>query len=291
MTQAERQFGTCPYLGTRHDSASFIAFPSQHNYCHACTPKSPVKLEYQDEHCLTTHHTDCIVFNSTPAIALPESLRLPKTEIPKKTNRIIGAIFIFTAALLFFGLTGRTDWQIFPTTERISAPPDITSSQTEIAAGENTPLPTSIMVLIPVTGSTLTVSPTPLIASRFLLGSPLGRDNKYMIHTVLSGDSLSRIAEKYGSSIEAIIISNYVLKSPIQAGMLIVIPIGVTDPAELPAFEPYQVTGQQTTTKEISASTGADKSLIEFHNNLEENQLLPNGAWILIPREVRSSQP
>lgn len=146
------------------------------------------------------------------------------------------------------------------------------------------------MVLIPVTGSTLTVSPTPLISSHFLLGSPLGRDNKYVIHTVVSGDSLSRIAEKYGSSIEAITASNYVLKLPIQAGMLIVIPIGVTSPAELPAFEPYQVTIQQATTEEISAITNADKNLIEFHNDLEENQLLPNGAWILIPREL-STQP
>jgi hypothetical protein len=291
MAQTERQSGTCPHLGTRHDPASFIAFPSQHNHCHTCTPTSPVKLEHQDTHCLSASHADCVVFNTTPATALPASLRLQKTEVPKKPNRMIGIIIVLTAISLFLGLTAKTDWQIFSTTaEKTPTPSDMTSSQAQIATGENTPLPTSVMVLIPVTGGTLTVSPTPLIASHFLLGSPLGRDNKYMIHTVLSGDSLSRIAEKYGSSIEAITASNYVLKSPIQAGMLIVIPIGVNDPTELPAFEPYQVTAQQATTEEISASTGVEKNLIEFHNNLEENQIIPNGAWILILRKP-SPQP
>ena len=52
----------CPFVGLEEDPQSLTSYPSPRNYCHK--PKQPkqIKLEYQQQYCLSIAHQRCLVF-------------------------------------------------------------------------------------------------------------------------------------------------------------------------------------------------------------------------------------
>jgi hypothetical protein len=52
----------CSYVGLHDDAQSLAAFPSALNFCHRLIEPKPVKLDYQQQYCLSPAHQRCIVF-------------------------------------------------------------------------------------------------------------------------------------------------------------------------------------------------------------------------------------
>lgn len=64
----------CPYLGLEEDRHTRLLFPSPVGFCYRARPAGPVKLGYQQTHCLTAVHRECPVFQQTSRASLPRQL-------------------------------------------------------------------------------------------------------------------------------------------------------------------------------------------------------------------------
>jgi hypothetical protein len=71
---------------------------------------------------------------------------------------------------------------------------------------------------------------------------------------------------------------------PLWEGVLVVIPLNITDVSALPAFEPYQVKDRSLTLKETAFALNASSESVSRYNQMDPSTILPVGSWLLIPR-------
>jgi len=151
----------------------------------------------------------------------------------------------------------------------------------------STETPTNTITRTPTMTFTPSYTPTPSATNTdippFSLGYPIGGDQKFIVYKVASGENLNYIAEKFGTSVEAIQAVNHSLPSPIWQGTIMVVPLNVIDPAGLPILTSYKVASDQVTIEEIANFMIADLQLIKYYNNCEAGQKFSAGAWVLIP--------
>jgi LysM repeat protein len=117
----------------------------------------------------------------------------------------------------------------------------------------------------------------------------IGKDYPFIIHKMQTGENLSQFAYKYQTSIEAIIRVNYSLNIPVWVGALVVIPVGFTDVAQMPYFQPYSVTTGGITVEALANELSTNLNNFKIYNDIKTGERFNMGDWVLIPRSQAAS--
>jgi capsular exopolysaccharide synthesis family protein len=99
---------TCPFLGLENDSTTALGFPSEGNFCHHARPIAPVRIEHQDEYCLSAGHINCPIYQRVQAAPLPVAVAAPSYQ-QGRHRRMLAAVagslvIMAVAAFVLFGL-------------------------------------------------------------------------------------------------------------------------------------------------------------------------------------------
>ncbi|MBI5296404.1 MAG: hypothetical protein HY869_13085 [Chloroflexi bacterium] len=316
VTQGGR---SCPYLGLVDDADTSLAFPSAWNYCHRGRPGATPSLRYQAEFCLGAGHSQCPVFQNQQA-TLPRNTRVRGQQAPGRPFLAWTLIVVAILALGGLGWGLITPGLIFPIptpTYTATPRPTLTPSPTRTSSPSSTPTATDTPSITPTLGtvtmtytptrtftptrtltpsrtatithtpsSTATYSSTPSLMpplSKRGLEMPIGGDLQFVIHKVKVGENMNQYAAKYNTSIEAIVMINYKLKTPLWEDTLLVIPVGFTDISGLPSFEAHQVTEADRSAEALAAELGVSAADLALYNAIADGELLQPGDWILVP--------
>ena len=320
---------TCQYLGLHDDPDTHMTFTSPLNNCHRGRTSAPVLLNHQGSYCLQENHVNCPVYRQGADKTFPRELRgrsAKRSEYTypvfrkRKCTWLLWSSMIVLVILLGLGywLSGiggslvavfsPTPTQL-PSASKTPIPALITSlpshSPTFIPSATPGLVQTSTVTPFPTLTSTLdqefslsltsqaiipSLSPTPTEISPHSLEVPIGSVQKYLIHQVVTGENLTGLAAMYKTSIEAIMKVNIALKVPIREDSIVVMPLDISNPDGLPAFEPYQVKEDQIVVESLAAELKTDPTLLKYFNLYNDGERLREGDWILIPR-VRQEVP
>jgi hypothetical protein len=117
------------------------------------------------------------------------------------------------------------------------------------------------------------------------LDVPIGTDYQFIIHQVLEGESLEQFAVQYDTSREVITKINYFLPVPLWVNWLVIIPVNLTDPGDLPTFEAYLVTEETISIGKLSEKLAVNLEDLSYYNGIGVEHVMKSGEWLLIPRE------
>ncbi|HEX6138944.1 MAG TPA: LysM peptidoglycan-binding domain-containing protein [Candidatus Limnocylindria bacterium] len=232
----------CPYLAIATDRRSVVdGFDPDHR-CQAASPPEALSRTEQATLCLTESHVDCVRFLAAReawASSLPIAPRpapdafVPRTRLvlqPSGGRRLVGPSAPFAHARRRWAIGGAVTLLAFAAaasaasgqldgvlgvprdsgspaavpTEAASEPPSATASPTVLATVQPsvTPLPSPL----PTPSSVASSEPTP------------------RTYTVVSGDTLSAIAARFGTTVAAIQSANGLSGETINIGQVLVIP-------------------------------------------------------------------
>lgn len=279
----------CQYLGLENDPGTIFNFPSLGNVCYHCKPPAVPLLEHQHKICLTNSFSDCPVFISQNEIRLPKSLS--ETINYKKKNQTLpwiigGALTIVVIGLVI--LLGQNNPVITPEVEDSLSSNPTQRTLTSDLNQDHTPQPEASepFIMAEVTPN-ITADVTQLLNSEVLLklDTPIGSEQKFIIHSVLNGESIEQYAVQYDTNKQSIIDVNYFLPIPLWINWLIIIPIDLEDANDMPTFEAYVVTDNVITVEELALKLSIDATELIYYNGIESNYVLKSGNWLLIPRE------
>lgn len=286
----DRKDIVCPFLGLQDDSSTAYQFASYAHQCFHARPVSAVKPEAQRKYCLTINHATCEEFIRTPNTALPTSLRFENgSKLLEVTRKRWVWVFLLVLALL----TGIA-WLIRSRVPLSSGNP----AQAPIVVMSAGLKDTATQALInkptkvqPTTTPTIVVTATtnqelkaiiPAVRPPHYLETPIGLEQKLIIHRVLVGESLPSIANLYWTTTEAIQSVNYSLPIPLLIDWLVVVPSNQKDVKGLPAFKAYIVTADVSVTT-LAQQLSIDPGLLELYNGLKGEDTLKTGEWVLVP--------
>jgi hypothetical protein len=227
--------------------------------------------------------------NATPTVTLSATSTPTSTSSPTLTATLVPTTTRTATLPVPFGSVTITRT---PTSTRTATrTPTPTPTPTPTLPPTLTTTPTSVT---PPRAVTLTSTPartrTPTsIPSKHQLDIPIGTDYKFVIHRVSGGENMDQYAEKYHTSVDAILAVNYNLKTPMWVDALVIIPVGFTDVSSLPSFETYVVTETGRTAESLAQELGVDPRDLKYYNAIGDGEALLVGDWLLIPR-ARPSQ-
>jgi LysM repeat protein len=115
------------------------------------------------------------------------------------------------------------------------------------------------------------------------LDMPIGSAHLFVIHRIVQGESLFTMATKYNTSTEAIKNVNYNMPDPVWVDWLVIIPVDTSDVSGLPTFEAYMVVEGGVSIKWLAEILKLDTTSLKFYNGLENDYLLSDGEWLLLP--------
>jgi LysM repeat protein len=204
----------CVWLGSQKDASTHFAYPIAENQC--CAPNGPrlLELAHQTRWCLTDDHSACSFFVSPDSLPANDLAEWTSTDTSGRRIRLGwitagGVVLVLLIIAVLVSIFGQNQTHgdgigsanlvtaavtSTPTVRRTQPTPTIESATRSPTATE-TPLATS------------TASPTPLT------------------YTVQPGDTLSKIATRFGISVTAIAEANNI-KDPtrIKTGAVLIIP-------------------------------------------------------------------
>jgi hypothetical protein len=280
----------CPELGAQDDPSISCAYPSYQNTCFHCQKLATPSLETQTKFCLTSDYDACPVRALPADQDFPAQMRFKPIAAPRSNTQ---AIMIMAVALIL-GLVIWVGWN--PIGQLILPPPTsrinlvLASHPTKTPEPSATPiLPTTTRRPRPTVTSTITPTATitiqPTTITRALdLPYSVGQ-TRFVIHRILSGETLERLARKYNTT-EAIIRNiNKVLPSPLWAGSVIIISPGMQsiDPA-LPTFEPYQVPDAAIMLADLAKRLNVEPALLKYYTGCNDPCRFAAREWLVIPR-------
>ncbi len=303
---------TCPFLGLEDDAGTSQAFPSIWNICHRCLPIAPPNFKHQREYCLNANHRTCLVYlrpyNTEP---MPLHLRAPgnRPNRPRYipwgrfaiTSAVVVALFILgwgvlNQRVLSFEI-GKAAEPVFDSGASIMTPPPPAAKTSSASTVKNTaalPDPSASVTVTHFTTNTLT-STVSLFSGRTAtsvnrkhqLDVPIGTDRKFVIHKVVDGESLELYASRYDTSREAILALSFNKEVPVWVDSLVVIPLGFTNVAGLPAFVVYRVKEEERgiSTEALAKRLKVDLQDFKYYNGVTDDGDRPLvGDYFLIPR-------
>ena len=112
-----------------------------------------------------------------------------------------------------------------------------------------------------------------------------GDDIQFLIHRTRAGETLSQFSNQYNTNVDTIRAVNDNLPSVLYVDVVVVIPIGVDDPAGLPQFSAYEVTMRGMTLETLAQELSADPQTMSKYNNLPSDYVFEPGDWVLVPRD------
>jgi hypothetical protein len=220
---------SCPHLGLLDDGDKSLTFPSLSSGCHCCRPVAVPNLRHQVEYCLSEDYCQCPVYLRQPSPdPLPGHLRAHQNHA-NQFGRSLAHPFIFSIIGImvlitlgwFLGVPGLSMlWtsptavttltvslsRTSPSAVAISVIPSLTSTadHTSDLFVTNSPIPVTSHTLtdIPTSSRISTSAASP---SKRHLETPLGTEYKFLIHKVSGGENFNLYADKYDTSVEAIV--------------------------------------------------------------------------------------
>jgi len=286
---------SCPYIGLRHDRATYSNFPSIDNVCYHAQPINSLAFSHQHEYCLTKTYTTCSVYASRKGIKLPEELQ---QTVEKKTGNkwmlIIFGICIILGIAIFLGVywnnnkfTSGATLQT-PTQSQTIEPPKVTFTNTSTTTRTVKPTQTTPSLTTTsratATFATSIPSSTPTEVRSFGLESVIGQDPQFIIHRTIEGESIPLFSVLYDSSEEAITAVNHDLPPVLLIDQIIVIPLNLTNPTGIPPFIAYEILESSITFEQIANELSVPLEELLNYNNVNAGYTLQQGDWILIPQ-------
>lgn len=276
----------CPSLGLLDDEDTLLDFPSVWNYCHRARPIVPPNIKHQAEFCLCENYQHCPVFLREQTAPLSEHLRAPLN----RTNRIRGfSRKTFVVILVAISIIALLGWVILnqklflPTV--VNTPSSVPIVNIPIAASASFPKEIIPTILTQPHTMTATIPPESATGSfsKHQLDMPIGTDYKFVFHRVKEGENLDQYASQYNTSIEAIVLVNYNLKTPVWIDTVVIIPVDIMNVAGLPAFEVYNVLEPGNSLDILAEELAVDAADLKYYNALNDTESLLVGDWLLIP--------
>jgi LysM repeat protein len=282
----------CPHIGLKDDPATSLGYPSAWNYCHRAKPIAVAGLDHQRTYCLTATHVTCPVFLKPESSPMPAELQAPDNGLGRGRRTLwvtVSALVVLAVLVVvvvwqgiargFFFLPSQQGKSTStPTLTALPASPSATLASTLAGSTPASPTPTLVPTKTPLP------TPTTQPVLNLDLETPLGLNKAFLIHRMLEGESLDRLASKYSTTVALIQAVNFYLPSPLLVGRTIVIPLGKIDIQGLPAFEPQMVVGSMTV-DEFAQSISVKTSTLSYYNGLTAAYRLSPGDWLLVPRE------
>jgi len=297
----------CPHLGGPKDQDIYYQYPSNWNRCYRPETSQRVSLLQQEEHCLCDRFESCKVYRPEWDGVFPsEWIRLPEHSESGRRARwtrrqlIILSVFLLiaagtlAAAVLGFLTPAKIAQDVVSVfdedsgstasslpTVTVIAPAASPTPEPATALPTATAIPLPTMTPQPTAELPPTATPFPTPGPGF--GTPFGPDAGYVIHIVVEGESFTLIGRRYGASAEAVeAVNPNEYGTSLWVGQPIVVPVGVTDAADLPVFR-IVFTTQSVSLAAFAAENGADAEQIRFYNALGESDIVPSGRWMIIP--------
>ena len=207
---------------------------------------------------------------------------------------LIPGIFGILAVVVIIQIIIRTDWihqiinnsnsqsSISSSTPIVEEHPSLSTDIDQIAGIVETETITQSSETVKTKSPEVepTKKPDPVLA----LDTPIGRDQKFIIHRVIEGESLQYLADRYNTSPQAIMTVNDDIISPLWVGWIVVIPMNTTDVDGLPSFSAYQIDNEGITLERIAAQLDVSAEQLSLYNYIEEEHILHKGEWLIIPR-------
>lgn len=279
----------CQYLGLLNDPKTIFNFPSLGNLCYRCRPPSVPLLEHQLSTCLTKSFTKCTVYSSEKGNKLPKNL----SELAnyKATNRKLPWIIGGTAIIALISvviLLNQNKPVTKPEFNNVDSSTLVQETLTDESSQSMTPNQEGLVTATNTEiAPNVTAEATQTAATEVThkLDTPIGGEQKFIIHQVLDGESIEQYAIQYNTSKDAIIDVNYFLPIPLWINWLIIIPVDLMDTVNLPTFEAYVVIDEMITVEQLAEKLAIDVTELGFYNGIESDYVLKSGNWLLIPRE------
>ena len=136
---------------------------------------------------------------------------------------------------------------------------------------------TSIPTLPATSTAELEPSPGPAVMT------PFGPNGQYLLHRVRSGESLSLIANLYGTTTDVIIAQNLLVPgSTLWPGEILVIFPARMDSEGLPRFRVVFLE-EEVLISDFAAEHSASEEDLRFYNSLGSGEIIPARRWMIIP--------
>lgn len=283
--------GKCPYLGIKTDPDTSFDYPSIWNTCHRTkTPEIPL-LEHQNAICLTPEHTICPVFVGTKDDKFPSELieHVQYRSRKIKYAWIVGVTLVLAILVILFLISKAHQSEL--SSEKLTPNSPATETTQSILIITEEPIKTEVTFLetpgleVEQTDTTTPFGITSEVEVLHKLDVPIGTDHQFIIHQVQDGESLEQYAVQYNTDRETIIAINYYLPVPLWVNWLVIIPVDLTDPVDLPTFEAYLVTDETISITALAEKLGKNPEVLAFYNGIGADHVMKSGEWMLIPQE------
>ena len=276
----------CPHLGMKNDPGTSFRYPTLGNYCFHCKSASVPRVEHQEAYCFGAYQ-DCPAYGQPAERTLP--LRFRARIYPHRSRpRLNFAVLAMVVPLLAFlgWKTLRSEAASLPEPSTYIIP--VSGSETLTAV--NTPSPPPSKTLIPPTPTHAqpdALQQAALQSRGHILEIPFTvGEYSFLIHRVRAGESFSVLEVTYVTQSRVILALNHSLAAPLQANSVIVIVPGLQSvDAELPAFEPYQISDEEITVAELAETLEVDAARLGYYNNCTRSSPLAAGEWVIVPQE------
>ena len=204
----------CPYLGLVEDEASYFAYPSAAQRCHAKGRATPVDAAKQAHVCLAVEHVRCgryrpprsggpdmvAVIGGGPRLHRPGSRSAGRRAVGLALLGLTLLLVAMIGIILGSGMAGRLSAGAPVASPAGVASNSPTAPSTEPASPAATPVPS--LKSSPSTAPTPTPRPSPRTTA------PPAPAPTRLVHVVRSGETLLVIAARYGVTVAAIQAAN-----------------------------------------------------------------------------------
>ena len=128
---------------------------------------------------------------------------------------------------------------------------------------------------------TPTATAVPSVDLSLALTSPFGPNDDYVLHQIISGQSIPVLENLYLTSADVLNAANEI-EGSLQLGRVLVIMPEHKDPSGIVPFTVLNV-DEDISVENLAEELGILTADLLFHNDLESGQVIPAGRWIIYP--------
>jgi len=284
---------TCEYLGTIPDPLVCYNFPHPQNHCYRVKKPAQVNLNYQENICLSCKYDQCAIYQQENLRHLPDKIARGRQE-----GRSYKFLFFRIAAMGLILAAAMIAVRIIRTAE-VNNPQSLVSPTmqefdtlipTDSTEPSITPEEMDVSMIIPTQTPPVKQKVTPEAEIEITptggpgFSTPFGFSQKYVIHEVQSGESLSLISDKYNTTIDSIVeINSLQAGNPIWINQIIVVKPGATT-IESEKLEAIYIE-EDTPLVRIAEDYAISIEKLKDMNALGGHEIIPAGRWLVVPQK------